>query len=195
MKFYLSLRFLSFLDYPRVSITFGSRVLMLALLVIVTSLPAFAQSFFASMELSDGKAETSRAMSVESIEHRVFDLINDERIKNGLQPLIWTDKSAITARFHSANMSQTSYFSHKDLIGNRVEDRLNKFGVTDWRMAGENIAWISGYDDPTARVVESWMNSPGHRKNILQPKYRESGIGLAITDDHKFYFTQVFVSR
>ncbi len=130
-----------------------------------------------------------------SIERRVFELVNQERINNGRKPLEWIENAAEAARFHSANMAASSFLGHADLGGKKVHDRADQFGLSDWRRIGENVAWISGYDDPAARVVYCWMNSASHRKNMLDSKFRESGLGLAVTDKGKYYFTQVFVSR
>ena len=116
------------------------------------------------------------------------------QVKIDLFPL-WTDATAATARYHSASMAKNDYFSHGDLMGKQVEDRASKFGVSDWRWIGENIAWVSGHPDPASRVVECWMRSRGHRENILQSKFREGGIGMALASDGKYYFTQVFLFR
>lgn len=128
-------------------------------------------------------------------ERRVFDLVNDERKKLGIQPLLWNEKAAAAARSHSDDMASSNYLGHSDLFGGKPEDRVEKAGLTDWRRLGENIAWVSGHPDPLSRVVECWMNSAGHRQNMLDPKFRESGLGMTITSDGKSYFTQVFVSR
>ncbi len=129
-----------------------------------------------------------------SIERRAFDLINQERVKNDRKPLRWIEKAAAAARFHSANMARGSFLGHRDLEGTMVDDRADRFGLSNWSQIGENVAWISGYEDPAARAVFSWMRSAGHRKNIMESKYRETGLGLAIGNDGKYYFTQVFVA-
>lgn len=128
------------------------------------------------------------------LERRVFDLVNNERIQAGLPALVWLDRVAAVSRYHSTNMASNNFFSHVDPQGRRSGKRADQLGVSDWKQIGENIAWISG-SDPAARVVRSWMQSPGHRENIMAANYRESGIGLAIAADGKYYFTQVFIRR
>jgi uncharacterized protein YkwD len=54
---------------------------------------------------------------------------------------------------------------------------------------------VGGFSDPIQHVVEGWMNSPGHRKNILEPRWKESGIGIFINSNGTYYFTQVFVVK
>ncbi len=136
------------------------------------------------------KLESTRAL-----EHRVLDLINVKRFENGKQPLAWVDAEANAARSHSSDMAANNYLSHADLAGVTMIGRAKEFHFNDWNLLGENIGWISGKGDPALRVVESWMNSKGHRSNILNRKFSESGIGIAISMDGKYYFTQVFVRR
>jgi uncharacterized protein YkwD len=133
--------------------------------------------------------------SREQMERRVFDLVNAERASNGLTPLMWIDKAADAARSHSEDMAANRYLSHYDLHGRKVSQRAEDAGLNDWRWLGENIAWLSGHSDPTNRVVENWMRSKGHRENILQQNFNQSGIGMAVSSDGKYYFTQVFVLR
>ena len=70
-------------------------------------------------------------------------------------------------------------------------DRMNRNGITGWRTAGENIAY--GY--PSARdVQEGWMNSPGHRENILNAGFTHVGVGLYVDSEGTAYWTQLFAS-
>jgi uncharacterized protein YkwD len=145
----------------------------------------------AASYLHPGKAIESNY----SLERRVFDLVNNERVGNGRGMLVWSDQVAAIARFHSNDMAENSYFSHEDRQGNRLIKRADHLGLSNWRDIGENISWLTGFEDPVRRAVEGWMNSAGHRENILNPSYRESGIGVAVSTDGKYYFTQIFVRR
>lgn len=153
------------------------------------------QNAYADRTAVGFRIEANDAEVVYSIERRVFDLVNDERIKIGSQPLIWIEPAASAARYHSATMAEGRFLGHSDLTGRKVDDRADQFGFSDWRRIGENVAWVMGHSDPAARVVECWMRSPGHRKNLLDSNYRESGLGLSVSSDGKYYFTQVFVRR
>lgn len=156
-----------------------------------------SQAQIAELSFAPAGAERfdSSALSARSIERRVFDLVNNERVKIGLQPLIWLDRAADSARTHSQDMAGNNYFSHKDLGGKLAGSRADKCGLNDWRLIGENIAWISGGGDTASRTVNSWMRSEGHRENMLNPKFKESGIGLAVTREGKYYFTQILMLR
>lgn len=165
------------------------------LLLVLTAHMASAQSIASNFSPGYEPGGRSReAATLASLERRVFDLVNQERVRAGKPALVWLDRVATVARYHSTNMASNGFFSHVDPQGRRSGKRADQLGVSDWKQIGENIAWLSG-SDPAARVVRSWMQSPGHRDNILNGGYRESGIGLSIAADGKYYFTQVFVRR
>jgi uncharacterized protein YkwD len=62
-----------------------------------------------------------------------------------------------------------------------------------WSAIGENIAFMKGFDNPVRTAVEKWLLSPGHKRNLLNPDWTETAIGLAVSPDGKYYFTQVFI--
>jgi uncharacterized protein YkwD len=134
-------------------------------------------------------------VNVRSLEHKAFELINQKRRENGLQPLVWNDQLEAVAKAHSDSMAEYRFFSHKGLDNKYVSDRADKSRVGDWRSIGENIAVNRGYSDPVGFAVELWLDSPGHRRNLLDPNWKESAIGVAVAEDGSFYFTQVFLKR
>ncbi len=150
-------------------------------------------------EISDNKAtETAAAPKATvnfSYEHAVFELINKQRTANGLNPLVWNDDIAKIARVHSEEMANNKFFDHKGLNGLMVNNRADAIGLSKWRSIGENIAYNRGYANPLEFAVEGWMKSPAHRDNILNNRWQESGIGIAILADGTYYFTQVFLLR
>lgn len=129
------------------------------------------------------------------IETEVFELINLKRAEYGLKPLVWNEKTAVVARMHSANMAAYKFFSHRGLDGKTVDARADSLGLKKWRLIGENIASLRGYREPLKQVIDCWMNSPGHRENLLREKWRESGVGIAVAPDGTYYFTQVFLKK
>ncbi|HSI88056.1 MAG TPA: CAP domain-containing protein [Pyrinomonadaceae bacterium] len=128
-----------------------------------------------------------------SVERTAFQLMNVERATRGLPTLKWSDRIAKVAREHSHSMAMNSFFSHRGLDGSMVDDRADKYGISDWRAIGENIAYLRGYTAPETFAVEKWMQSPSHRQNLLGSQWTESAIGVAVTDDGTYYFTQVFL--
>jgi len=132
---------------------------------------------------------------VAKLEMQVFEIINNKRLEGGLSPLKWSDEMAQVARQHSVNMADQKFFSHIGKDGLLVSDRADALGFSNWRAIGENIAYNQGYDKPAEFACERWMLSQAHRENILNRQWKEAGIGVAITDNGTYYFTQVFVQR
>jgi len=133
--------------------------------------------------------------SASSVEARAFELMNAQRLANGLQSLQWDEEIIALARSHSQSMAEGKYFSHKDPSGGFVDSRAAKLGIFNWMAIGENIAFMKGYDDPASMAVEKWMQSTSHKKNILSGQWRDSAIGVAVADDGAIYFTQVFIAK
>lgn len=143
-------------------------------------------------EKTNGKLSESQ---IYELEKQAFLLVNQRRAESGLSAVAWSDEVAKVARLHSENMVKFKFFAHQGIDGKNVDDRADSIGLTRWTLIGENIAYNRGYKNPIETAVEKWMLSPSHRENILNYKWKESGIGIAITDDGTYYFTQVFIKR
>ena len=133
--------------------------------------------------------------AVRSLERDAFQLINTERGLAGLSHLRWSEKIAEVARLHSNNMAELNFFSHKGLDGLLVDERADKLNMGPWSAIGENIAFMKGFENPVQQAVGKWLLSPGHKRNLLNPDWTETAIGLAVTADGKYYFTQVFIKN
>lgn len=126
--------------------------------------------------------------SVVNFETEVIRLVNEIRVKNGLKPLTHDWQLSRVARYKSEDMRDKKYFSHTSPTYGSPFDMMKNFGIT-YRTAGENIA--KGYSTPEA-VVNGWMNSPGHRANILNASFTHIGVGYASSGN---YWTQMFISK
>ena len=135
------------------------------------------------------------AFSPVELEKMAFNLLNAQRAAKNLPALEWNDDVAKIARMHSENMAKYKFFSHTGLDGSMVNDRADLCGVSRWKSIGENIAYNRGYEKPADFAVERWMQSTSHRENILNNRWKESAVGVAIANDGSFYFTQVFLAR
>jgi uncharacterized protein YkwD len=133
--------------------------------------------------------------SARALEREVFALINIERRKHRLADLQWNESLAQLARQHSQNMAREKFFSHRGSDGSMVDDRADRLGLGNWRAIGENIAYMRGYDNPAELAVEKWLESASHRNNLLGSNWKESAVGVAITEDGTHYFTEVFLVR
>ena len=129
------------------------------------------------------------ADTVAAYEQEVFNLVNQIRAENGLEPFVYNETLAETARAHSQDMIDRNFFDHYNPDGKSPFDRMEANGIR-YSMAAENIA--AGYPSPEA-VVEGWMNSDGHRANILGG-CEELGVGLALGGSYGYYWTQCFAT-
>ena len=124
--------------------------------------------------------------AVASYERAVVDLVNNIRTSRGLGALSENWELSRVARYKSRDMKEKHYFSHTSPTYGSPFDMMRAFGLA-YRTAGENIAM--GYPTPEA-VVDGWMNSEGHRKNILNPAFTVIGVGY-VADGN--YWTQMFI--
>ncbi|TWH44957.1 CAP domain-containing protein [Sporomusa sp. KB1] len=116
-----------------------------------------------------------------------IELLNNDREQHGLPRLIADPNLTKVAREHAADMVVRHYFNHTNLQGQSPFDRLKANGIT-YRSAGENIA----YNYSVEKLEEAWMNSPGHRANILNTGYTHVGLGLYPGENGSLYGVQVF---
>ena len=138
-----------------------------------------------------GQRITIPSITEKSIENQVIQLTNQERAKHGLKPLTADWQVSRVARYKSADMRDKNYFQHNSPTYGTPFNMLKSFGVS-YRSAGENIA----AGQPTAQaVVKAWMESPGHRANILNSSYTHIGDGHASGGSYGNYWTQMFISK
>jgi len=131
---------------------------------------------------------TSPKDKITTMEDEVTALINKERGKAGCVAVRTDERMRTAGRAHSADMAKNNYFSHTGRDGSSFVDRLERAGYPRDGAAGENIAY--GYTTAQA-VVTGWMNSEGHRKNILNCSAKATGVGLAYRGTSA-YWTQLF---
>jgi uncharacterized protein YkwD len=127
-----------------------------------------------------------------AFEAQVIELINAERAKVGLPPLYTQSQLMAAARLHSADMGCNDFFGHTGSDGSSLADRLMRQGYSGYYF-GENIA--AGYSTPES-VVNAWMNSSGHRANILNANYTDVGVGYVYWSGstYKSYWTADFAT-
>ena len=126
------------------------------------------------------------SQAVRAYEQEVVRLVNAQRAQNGLKPLAENWELSRVARYKSADMAGKRYFSHESPTYGSPYQMMRSFGIS-FRSAGENIAY--GQRTPAA-VVSAWMNSSGHRANILSSSYTQIGVGYHEAGN---YWTQMFI--
>ena len=120
---------------------------------------------------------------------KVVSLTNDERAKAGCAALATNTNLNVVAQEHASDMAVNNYFSHNSQNGDTPFDRMRAAGASGSGYMAENIAW--GQTSPE-QVVQAWMNSAGHRKNILNCNLKRIGIGYAVGPGGKTYWVQDF---
>ena len=163
-----------------------------------------------------GEYSSKPRISIPQLEKRIHTLVNNERRRYGLTALAWDDALAGIASKHSYDMEKRKYFAHTTPEGFDFSYRFNQAGyrctITEGTIiyaGAENLMLNNLYNSVTTvngnvyydwnslaaiaeTTVKGWMQSPGHKKNILTPQWRHEGIGVAISPDDKVYITQNF---
>nr|WP_263323203.1 SafA/ExsA family spore coat assembly protein [Neobacillus sp. Marseille-Q6967] len=129
--------------------------------------------------------------ATKSIENQVIALTNQERAKHGLRALTQDWELSRVARYKSMDMRDKNYFSHTSPTYGSPFTMMKNFGI-NYRAAAENIA---AGQTSAQEVVQAWMNSPGHRANILSGNYTHIGVGYAKGGSQRHYWTQMFISK
>jgi uncharacterized protein YkwD len=197
---------------------FHARTVLFGLLLAALSIVSISCHAPYSTGRPDGplKHRPKPVLRAPDLEKRIHALINRERVRHGLSPLAANDALARIARGHSKDMASRRYFSHDSPEGHDFSYRYRQDGYTcalrigkTVHMGAENIFlnvrynsvttvngdvfydWNSG-EQIAETTVRGWMDSPGHRKNILTPHWRGEGIGVFLSPDDKIYITQNF---
>lgn len=135
-------------------------------------------------------SQTTTDSSMNSDEKEVFNLINKQRTNNGLQALNVDNEVQRVARIKAEDMVANNYFSHNSPIYGSPFDMLKNFKIS-YKTAGENIAANSS----NSGAVNSWMNSSGHKANILNSNFNYTGIGVVNSSKYGKIFVQIFVGK
>lgn len=120
-----------------------------------------------------------------------LDLVNNERARMGLPPLVRSRDLDQVAYRHALDLIAMGKLSHTSSDGRQLQNRLVHLG---WTWAGENLARNKGFDDPSAEAVRGWIASPRHRDNMFRPDFTHCGMVVVRDPESGFiYFVQVFM--
>ena len=133
---------------------------------------------------------TTTNTTLSSDEQEVFNLINKQRINNGLSVLKIDNEVQRVARIKAQDMVNNNYFSHTSPTYGSPFDMLKSFKIS-YKSAGENIAGNSS----NSAAVTAWMNSSGHRANILNSSFNYTGIGVVSSPKYGKIYVQMFIGR
>lgn len=174
------------MDKRGATILFEIILIMMASMMISFLNPSFAiEKTFANTALSFlGKPPLNNTL----IEIEILNFTNEERLGRGLRPLTWNDQLSFVARKHSNDMYERDFFEHQNPDGDWPTDRAKKLGISmPLNCIAENAAnvplvspscgLIKNEKDAAKCFVESWVDSPGHRDNLLSRYLDEIGVG------------------
>lgn len=132
-----------------------------------------------------------QSAAIQDMEEQVLQQINEIRQQQGLETLRKNEKLAQVARNYSRRMAEQGFFAHTSPQGDTLVDRVRAVGIFFFAV-GENLFTSTNIAQPVPRAIAGWMDSPGHRQNVLRPEYRETGIGVW-KQGNSYYFTQLFM--
>jgi uncharacterized protein YkwD len=160
--------------------------------------PAFAKGNSNNLSV---KKNTSVQVQAEvafdaAAEIAIVKIVNEERAAVGLPPLSIDPRLREAAREHSRDMGEIGFFDHTSPVKGKAKftDRIKGQGLAKFGTAGENIAMIGGNKNRAEQFMNMWMNSSGHRANILGEDYNYIGVGVYVTANGEVYATQEFSS-
>ena len=142
------------------------------------------------MALIHGTGTSSASSTLTADELETFNLINQQRINNGLSALKIDSEVQRVARIKAQDMVNNNYFDHNSPTYGTPFNMLKNFGIS-YNSAGENIAGNSS----NSAAVTAWMNSSGHRANILNGSYNYTGIGVVSSPKYGKIYVQMFIGK
>ena len=150
----------------------GSAVLLIGVVLLVVPAGALAQPFCGERTL------TPKAATLHELRTSVLCLVNAARTRRRLHALSYNSHLRDAATGHSRDQTRHGFMSHVGSQGSSMTSRIVNSGYGAWSKLGEDIgAGVGGYGSPEA-IFKAWMNSPPHRANILNPGFRDFGVGV-----------------
>lgn len=152
--------------------------------------PIYPNNTGSNTNTGSGGNNTSQSSNLTSDEKEVFDLINKQRTNNGLKALTIDSELQRVARIKAQDMVDNNYFSHTSPTYGSPFDMLKSFKIS-YKTAGENIAGNSS----NSAAVNAWMNSSGHKANILNSGFNYTGIGVVSSPKYGKMYVQMFIGK
>ena len=158
----------------------------------------FLLGFWIALLLSPLTIELARAADGNAspfadLEASLLAEVNAVRAQHHLIPLRRSPELDAVARRHSDDMARRGYLSHHTPEGTDPVDRIFGGGIAGFTLAAENLG-MTNRPDPNREIVEGWLRSPDHRRNLLSPPFNTTGIGIARSSDGSLIYTQLYVT-
>lgn len=158
----------------------------------------FLLGFWVALLLSPLTIELARAAGGDAspfadLEASLLAEVNAVRARHHLIPLHRSPELDAVARSHSDDMARRGYLSHQSPEGTNPVDRIFAGGIAGFTLAAENLG-MTNRSDPNRQIVEGWLRSPDHRRNLLSPPFNTTGIGIARSSDGSLIYTQLYIT-
>ena len=158
---------------------------------------AFLLGFWLALALSPLRVEIARADSNAAsdvrLESRLHQEVNALRARQHLIPLERDPALDAVARTHSADMARRGYLAHVNPEGQNPVDRIHAAGIEGFSLAVENTG-LTDRPDPNREILQGWIASPVHRRNLHAPPFNRTGIGVSHAASGAYYYTQLYVT-
>jgi uncharacterized protein YkwD len=142
--------------------------------------------------LSEPAATT--AENLRNIEQQIHQEVNRVRATAHIPTLSWSEPLAAEARRHAKNLAGRRFFAHEDPARGDLASRLDKSGI-NWLRCAENLYEQGGSSNPAQGAVKAWLDSAGHRKNMMDSMFSDSGVGVALQRDGTLVVVQEYMWR
>lgn len=154
----------------------------------------FALALFLSpLSIDLARADESNGGRYAALEAQLLVAVNEVRARHHLIPLRRSPELDQVARNHSDDMSRRNYLSHHSPEGTNPVDRIESVAITGFTLAAENLG-KTNRSDPNREMLESWLASPDHRRNLLAPPFNTTGIGISRAADGSLIYTQLYLT-
>lgn len=167
------------------------RVITFTLMLALVSMQSGAQQ---TAEKNNSAQNEPDLKKFSAMELYCFNEVNRRRKEHGLAELQFSEQLRTVARAYSRQMVEEGFFSHTDPEGRTPRDRVGEAGLK-WTVLAENLLRVKGFINPVPPSVDRWMANPAHSQNILEPDHEFSGVGVWMTGDETYFFTQLFLSN
>ncbi len=185
----MNIRFLNFIRALLLTVILGAVAFQIA------HVSAFSESITPTANHQTITLKPIAREEPTSQETDIFVLVNHQRKIHKRRKLKWNRKLAKIARYYSRKMATENFFDHYDPAGGTLLDRAKLFRLKGWRRVGENLFFSEGYISPIDEAVDGWLESPGHKMNMLDKDWTHSAIGVYEARGMKTYVTQVFMRK
>jgi uncharacterized protein YkwD len=149
--------------------------------------------FLIPLSVDVSRADETNTAAFASLESGLWVAVNEVRARHHLIPLRRSAELDRVARSHSSDMARRNYLSHDNPEGANPLDRIQGAAMTGFTLAAENLG-KTNRNDPNREIVESWLRSPEHRRNLLAPPFNTTGIGISRAADGSLIYTQLYLT-